>query len=84
MSILLNLRLGFCCYFYYRRSISVQAQLRAISGATNRKMHEEDALREEKQFMENFTKTELRENRALCSSMRVKLKYYGEEVARLR
>lgn len=47
-------------------------------------MHEEDALREEKQFMENLTKVELRESRALCSSMRFKLKYYGEEVARLR
>lgn len=47
-------------------------------------MHEEEALIEEQQFLENLTKVELRESRALCSSLRVKLKYYGEEVGRLR
>lgn len=47
-------------------------------------MNEEDALIEEQAFMENLTKAELRESRALCSSLRVKLKYYGDEIARLR
>lgn len=47
-------------------------------------MNEEDALIEDQAFMENLTKAELRESRALCSSLRVKLKYYGEEIARLR
>lgn len=47
-------------------------------------MNEEDALIEEQAFMENLTKAELRESRALCSSLRAKLKYYGDEVARLR
>lgn len=55
-----------------------------MTGETNRKMHEEDALIEEQQFLENLTKVELRESRALSSSLRVKLKYYGDEVARLR
>lgn len=47
-------------------------------------MNEEDALIEEQAFMENLTKAELRESRALCSSLRIKLKYYGDEIARLR
>lgn len=47
-------------------------------------MNEEDALIEEQAFMENLTKAELRESRALCSSLRTKLKYYGDEIARLR
>lgn len=47
-------------------------------------MNEEDALIEEQAFMENLTKAELRESRAMCSSMRTKLRFYGDEVARLR
>ncbi|CAM9185901.1 unnamed protein product [Ectocarpus fasciculatus] len=62
----------------------LQAQLAGLTGESNRKMNEEDALIEEQAFMENLTKAELRESRALCSSLRVKLKYYGDEVARLR
>ncbi|CAM9635421.1 unnamed protein product, partial [Ectocarpus sp. 12 AP-2014] len=62
----------------------LQAQLAGLTGESNRKMNEDDALIEEQAFMENLTKAELRESRALCSSLRVKLKYYGDEVARLR
>lgn len=61
-----------------------QVELRSLTGESNRKMNEEDALIEEKEFVENLTKAELRESRALCSSMRMKLKYYEDEVARLR
>lgn len=61
-----------------------QVQLAGLTGESNRKMNEEDALIEEQAFMENLTKAELRESQALCSSMRVKLQYYGDEVARLR
>lgn len=61
-----------------------QLQLAGLTGESNRKMNEEDALIEEQAFMENLTKAELRESQALCSSMRVKLHYYGDEVARLR
>lgn len=59
-------------------------KLAALTGESNRKMNEEDALIEEQAFMENLTKVELRESRAMCSSMRTKLKFYGDEVARLR
>lgn len=61
-----------------------QAELRELTGASNRKLHEDEALIEEQQFMDNFTKAELRESQALCSSIRLKLRYYGDEVARLR
>ena len=64
--------------------MSNQMKLAALTGESNRKMNEEDALIEEQAFMENLTKAELRESRAMCSSMRTKLKFYGDEVARLR
>lgn len=64
--------------------ITTQVQLAGLTGESNRKMNEEDALIEEQAFMENLTKAELRESRALCSSLRIKLKYYGDEIARLR
>lgn len=62
----------------------VQAEVRTLTGETNRRTNEEKALMEEEQFAENLTKVELRESRAMCSSLRMKLNYYGEEVARLR
>ncbi|CAN0066224.1 unnamed protein product, partial [Pylaiella littoralis] len=62
----------------------LKVRLAGLTGESNRKMNEEDALVEEQAFMENLTKAELRESQALCSSMRVKLQYYGDEVARLR
>ncbi len=65
-------------------NLNEQLQLAGLTGESNRKMNEEDALIEEQAFMENLTKAELRESRALCSSLRVKLKYYGDEIARLR
>lgn len=63
---------------------NLQAQVKVLTGQSNRKMFEEDAVIEERKFKESLMKAELRESRALCSSMRVKLKYYEEEVARLR
>lgn len=69
---------------YLPQCCHTQAQLAALTGESNRKMNEEDALIEEQAFMENLTKAELRESRALCSSLRVKLNFYGEEIARLR
>lgn len=65
-------------------SFWLQAEMWSLAGQSSRKTNEEDALMEEKQFLANLTKVELRESRVLYSSMRLKLKYYGEEVARLR
>lgn len=62
----------------------LQAEVRTLTSETNRRMNEEKALLEEEKLTENLTKVELRESRALCSSLRMKLNYYGEEVARLR
>lgn len=61
-----------------------QDELRTVSRASARKRNEEDAILEEQRFADKFMKAELRESRALCSSMRVKLKFYEDEVDRLR
>lgn len=55
-----------------------------MTGETNRRTNEEKALLEEEKFADNLAKVELRESRALCSSLRMKLKFYGEEITRLR
>lgn len=58
--------------------------MRSLVGESNRKRHEEDARIEENVFTEGLTKVELRESQALVSTLKTKLKYYRDEVARLK